>query len=207
MSQAPAIHKKTGYHHGDLRAQLITAIQALIETDGPDGFSVSDACRAAGVSTAAPYRHFRDKEAMVIAAAADGLNRLRLDMLAALDGKPPGTVASIAAIGETYVAFARREPGLFRLMFGLTRTHGQHAEIMEVGRACYAVLLTEVARFLGRDSIDDAAVRRTGFSLWTVVHGMSFLLIDGKVDVAAIPMDIGAMIRDMTARLLAEPPG
>ena len=52
---------KTRYHHGDLRQQLITATRALVEEKGPDGFSVSEACRAAGVSTAAPYKHFQDR--------------------------------------------------------------------------------------------------------------------------------------------------
>ncbi|MEM6374564.1 MAG: helix-turn-helix domain-containing protein, partial [Pseudomonadota bacterium] len=65
--------KRTNYHHGDLRADLVEATRRLVEEKGPDRFSVSDACRAAGVSTAAPYRHFEDRDEMLLAVCAEGM--------------------------------------------------------------------------------------------------------------------------------------
>ena len=78
--------KKSRYHHGDLRAGLIEATRRLVEEKGPDGFSVSDACRLAGVSTAAPYKHFKDKNEMLVAMVMEGMVRHRDNMLAALEG-------------------------------------------------------------------------------------------------------------------------
>jgi len=85
------IRRKTRYHHGDLRAQLIEATRQIVEEAGPDHFSVSQACRVAGVSTAAPYRHFRDREEMLSAVTLDGMARHYTQMVAALEGVPPAT--------------------------------------------------------------------------------------------------------------------
>ena len=69
MKKPAQPEKRDSYHHGDLRSQLIDATRALVEEKGPDHFSVSEACRRAGVSSAAPYKHFQDKEEMLRAVA------------------------------------------------------------------------------------------------------------------------------------------
>ena len=74
---------RTSYHHGDLRAQLISAVSDLVETHGPDGFSVAEAARRAGVSSAAPYKHFKDRPEILRAVASEGMDRLREAMAAA----------------------------------------------------------------------------------------------------------------------------
>ncbi|MEJ8562537.1 TetR/AcrR family transcriptional regulator [Yoonia sp. GPGPB17] len=89
-------HKRTSYHHGDLRSQLIEATRQLVEEKGPDHFSVSEACRRAGVSTAAPYKHFKDKTEMLREVAAAGMIRQSEQMLAELAPTPkePGNGSS-----------------------------------------------------------------------------------------------------------------
>ena len=93
------IEPKVGYHHGDLRAQLVEAVRGLIERDGPDGFSVAEASRLAGVSSGAPYKHFKDRDAILKAVALGGLQRLGERMAAASDSRPYGTQEAIDAIG------------------------------------------------------------------------------------------------------------
>jgi AcrR family transcriptional regulator len=198
------IHKKAGYHHGDLRGELINAARRLIEEHGPDGFSMSDACRLAGVSTAAPYRHFSSKEDLLSEVAKDGLGRLGVEMEARASGCERGTIDSIAALGQAYVDFARREPHTFRLMFSTKKHQGRVEELKEVGRGSYGVLLREVARYLGEPDVNEA-VLRASFPVWTQVHGLSFLAIDGKLDVTDFPVDIEDSILIATERLL--PPG
>ena len=195
------IQKKSGYHHGNLRGQLISAARKLLEKHGPDGFSMSDACRLAGVSTAAPYRHFRSKEDLLTEVAMDGLSRLGAEMEQHAADYDRGTVASISAIGRTYVQFAIREPHTFRLMFSTKSHSGRIEELKTVGRGCYGVLLREVARYLGEEDITEP-VTRAAFPLWTQVHGLSFLAIDGKLDVTAFPVDIDQSILLATERLL-----
>ena len=70
------MENKKKYHHGDLRGTLLDAIRQLIERDGPDGFSIAEACRMAGVSTAAPYKHFKDRGEMLKGIVLLGMSRL-----------------------------------------------------------------------------------------------------------------------------------
>lgn len=198
------IQKKAGYHHGDLHGELVNAARKLIEEHGPDGFSMSDACRLAGVSTAAPYRHFSSKQDLLSEVAKDGLGRLGAEMEERASGFDRGTIDSISAIGRAYVDFARREPHTFRLMFSTKKHQGRVEELKQVGRGSYGVLLREVARYLGEPDVNET-VLRASFPLWTQVHGLSFLAIDGKLEVIDFPVNIDESILLATERLL--PPG
>ena len=141
--------KKDGYHHGDLRAGLVEAARALVEANGPERLSLSDACRAAGVSTAAPYRHFPDKDALLFAVAQGGMDRQAAAMREAASHHSLGSVEAITAIGRAYVDFALREPGLFKLMFSLTRGHQNEAELVQKGEATFGIVLTQIAARTG----------------------------------------------------------
>jgi AcrR family transcriptional regulator len=197
--------KKDGYHHGDLRAGLVEAARALVETNGPEKLSLSDACRAAGVSTAAPYRHFPDKDALLFAVAQEGMERQAGMMREAASHHPLGSEASITAIGRAYVDFAMREPGVFKLMFSLTRGHADEAALVAKGEATFGIVLAQIAARTGHP-FDHAQVVLTGFRLWTFVHGLSFLLIDDKLcklDLERL-VDVDAMIADTARRFLAD---
>jgi AcrR family transcriptional regulator len=196
--------KKDGYHHGDLRAGLVEAARALVEANGPERLSLSDACRAAGVSTAAPYRHFPDKDALLFAVAQGGMDRHAGAMREAAAHHPLGSVEAITAIGRAYVDFALREPGLFKLMFSLTRGHADEADLVARGEATFGIVLGQIAARTGRPP-DHPEVVLTGFRLWTFVHGLSFLLIDdklGKLDLDRL-VDVDALIADAGRRFLA----
>lgn len=199
----PAGLKKTGYHHGDLRAGLIEATRQLVEEKGPDGFSVSDACRLAGVSTAAPYKHFKDKAEMVTAMVAEGMARHRQNMLNALDGVPVGTPARIAALGREYVDFALREPGVFRLKFGGYTDRLDDPTLQEAGEGTFSIVLHEVASCRGEEEITPD-VRRRGFMLWSFVHGLSFLLADPKLTELGGEFEIDDILSDISVRMLAD---
>ncbi len=180
MVETPQIRKKTAYHHGDLRAQLIEATRQLVESKGPDQFSVAEASRVAGVSSAAPYRHFRDRDEMLKAVVLDGMCRHFTQMQACLEGVEPGTPERIMALGRVYVEFARNEPGVFRLIFGRRSKLRPDDPLPALGVRPIDLVQDEVAALIGRDEVDDD-VRERAFLLWTFVHGLSFLLIDEKV--------------------------
>ena len=189
---------KTGYHHGDLRQQLIAATRALVEEKGPDNFSVSEACRAAGVSTAAPYKHFADRTEMLRAVALEGFAEMTARFHRAIHGQPKGSIEAIAALGVEYVAYAEENPGLFRMMFAATE---DTEETHQAGHDCYGALLAQIAAHLGRDTVDQTVIE-TAFPLWTYVHGLSFLRIDGKVDFARVGRPVEELVLDGTRRLL-----
>ena len=195
---------KTGYHHGDLRQQLIAATRGLVEEKGPDGFSVSEACRAAGVSTAAPYKHFVDRSAMLRAVSLEGYSEMTAAFHRAIEGLLPGSIEAISAVGVAYVDFAEANPGLFRMMFAAS---DDSDEMEASGQECYAVVLGQIAARLGRSDIDDE-VMRAGFPLWTFVHGLSFLRIDEKAGITKMQRTVGELVADATRRLLDPvPPG
>ncbi|WP_333714878.1 TetR/AcrR family transcriptional regulator [Yoonia sp.] len=198
----PAALRKSGYHHGDLRSGLIEATRQLVEEKGPDGFSVSDACRLAGVSTAAPYKHFKDKAEMITEMVMEGMVRHRDNMVAALEGIPPGSPERIKALGREYVMFALTEPGLFRLKFGGFTDGCDDPRMQAVGEATFEIVLREVAQCIGETTITPE-VRRRGFALWGFVHGLSFLLADPHLADMGGGADLDLMLDEIAQRMLA----
>lgn len=192
---------RSSYHHGDLRAQLIAAVAELVETHGPDGFSVAEAARRAGVSSAAPYKHFKDRPELLRAVASAGMDRLRDAMETAAARHRAGSHESVAAIGQAYVDFARAGPGVFRLVFGLTEGHDGDPHLEGKGAACFGVVLRAVAAVLER-SPDDPIVRIRAYALWTFVHGHSFLTIDRKTKGKFELQDEWAFLMQVSASIL-----
>ena len=201
--QKKVAKKRENYHHGDLRAGLVEATRQLVEEKGPDRFSVSDACRAAGVSTAAPYRHFADREEMLAAVVMEGMDRFYASLHRGGEGHPYGSPEAIVALGQAYVDFAASEPGVFRLIFALSQRQRPNAEKTEKGMQIYGVLLSQLAAYMGRAEIDDE-VRERAFPLWTMVHGLAFLLIDDMTKQMDLSVVRDAAIEAATLKLLAE---
>src|ERR1700760_3978681 len=101
---------RRGYHHGNLREALIDAALDLIAEKGPAGFTIAEAARLAGVSPAAPYRHFRDAEALLAEGAPRGFERFAAVLAAACNNGLPDPMRAFEAIGRAYLAFAHDEP-------------------------------------------------------------------------------------------------
>lgn len=185
---SPGVTPKAAYHHGDLRAQLIEAVRALVETYGPDGFSVAEAARRAGVSSAAPYKHFKDRHEILRGVVSEAMDRLFAAMEKGAAAHPVGSLEAVAAIGQAYVDFARAEPGIFRLVFSLTEGHENAPDLLAKGDSCFGVVVHAAAARLGL-SPDDPEVQRCAYLLWSFVHGHSFLTIDMKNQDIGIEQD------------------
>lgn len=198
---------KAAYHHGDLRAQLISAVRELVETHGPDGFSVAEAARRAGVSSAAPYKHFKDRHEILRGVVSEAMDRLRAAMQARAAAHPHGSLEAVAAVGQAYVDFAKGEPGVFRLVFGLTEGHENAPDLLAKGEGCFGVVVLAVANRLGL-SPGDPDVQRRAYILWSFVHGHSFLTIDMKHKVASAEIDDWEYLMAISRAILtALPPG
>ena len=115
---AATARRRTAYHHGDLRAALVRAATALLDTEGPLGVTLRGAARGAGVSQAAPYRHFSDKSALLAAVAEDGFRRLRHAIARAARTHARDPVAALRAMAIAVVRFAAAHPSHYRLMSG-----------------------------------------------------------------------------------------
>lgn len=203
MKKVENMKKKQAYHHGDLRAQLIEATRALVEEKGPDHFSVSEACRRAGVSTAAPYKHFKDKTEMLREVAIAGMTRQSEMMMEEVAPLPEGSRARIVALGRVYIDFATTEPGVFRLMFARADDSEENAKLLALGDSKYEFVQMEVAKCRGSTVIEEED-RKKAFMLWSFVHGISFLSIDGKLVDGNVPVDLDVLLNDVAERIVPE---
>src|SRR5947208_3220696 len=107
---------RAGYHHGNLKEALIAAARRLIAEHGPSGFSLNEASRTAGVSASAPYRHFRDRNALIEATAEEGFRLFRERLEASAAGSADAYDA-LCRMGAAYYGFAMDEPGFYQAMF------------------------------------------------------------------------------------------
>lgn len=196
-------HKKK-YHHGDLKGQLIEAVRGLIETHGPDGWSIAEACRQAGVSTAAPYKHFKDRDEILHGVILAAMQRMGVAMEDAAAAFPARDPRRIIALGKSYIDFARREPGVFQLMFGLTNSHADDPHLAEEGQGKFAIVVRVVAEHLGLP-MEAPEVGARAYALWCAVHGHSFLVLDGKADETKISVSEDDYLALIGASLLPPP--
>jgi AcrR family transcriptional regulator len=108
---------KQGYHHGNLRQALVDAALRLIEDHGPQGFTLSDAAKLAGVTPAAVYRHFAGRDDLIAECARQGFEVFADLMEHAYAGGQPSALRAFEATGRAYLAFARKFPGQYQAMF------------------------------------------------------------------------------------------
>src|SRR6516162_6185520 len=105
------------YHHGNLKEALLQAALDLIAQKGAAGFTFADAARMAGVSPAAPYRHFRDRDELLSSIAQRGFEQFETLLTQAWDDGRPDTVTAFVRVGKAYLSFARQEPAFYSAMF------------------------------------------------------------------------------------------
>lgn len=196
-----SVRPKKRFHHGDLREALIAATRELLIEHGPDGFTLADACRRAGVTTAAPYKHFRDKQEVLEEIVARGFEELTAANAKAVTEGGPGTIAGITAMGISYLEFAVAQPAIFRLMFGHKSELRKVKQVDESGNQCLKGVIDEVAAY-SRKHGHTADAEAIALRLWTFVHGASSLELDGDYERVAPGLDVYKLIADVTSRLL-----
>ena len=184
MSIRVSRKKPDAYQHGDLRAALIQAGLKLLSEGGVAALSLRAAAKLAGVSNAAPYRHFKDKGALIAAIAEEGFRMLTAEMRREMDAAGPDFFARFRASAWGYVSFARAHPGYFRTMFGGV-VHEDCASLSPTldaaGQETYAVLRDHVAEGIRRGHLRKGDPDDLSLAAWSTVHGLSQLFIDGQL--------------------------
>ncbi len=161
------------YHHGDLRRALVDAALDALAEGGTEAVGLRDLARRVGVSAAAPYRHFRDKQALIQAIAAAGFEKFGTAIDEAKEGVPAGE--QFANMAEAYVHFALGNPRLYRLMFSSELGTFEDPDLRRAADAAYASLAVAAAKE------DPEAPGEAAISAWAFVHGLSLLLLDGQL--------------------------
>ena len=190
MRCSPPHNQTRAYHHGNLREALIEAALGLIAERGPAGFTFAEVARAAGVSAAAPYRHFRDRNALIAEIARQGFERFANDLKAAWREGKPDPVRAIENCGQAYLAFARREPAAYAAMFQPGLPIEQDATLLIAFDRAFGVLrhAAEVACQIftassrtgtppGEAARPSPPALMVALHVWTMAHGIASLFI------------------------------
>ncbi len=185
MPQKPQARPRArSYHHGDLRPALLAAALRLLEERDPGDLSLRAIAREAGVSRAAPYHHFADREALLAAVAAEGFRALRAAMMERLEAAAGTPLERMREMGVAYVVFAVRHPQLYRLMFGGEfRNRESHAELVRESAEAYAALGTAMGNSMPAGSGGGGEPDAFALSAWALVHGLAMLVVDRRVGV------------------------
>ena len=172
---------KRGYHHGDLKEALIRAALELIKRHGPAGFTFAEAARSAGVSSAAPYRHFRDRDALMVDVARRGFERFAEDLGKAWNNGAPDALTAFEKLGRAYLAFARDEAAYYSAMFESGLAIDADAGLQQAAERAFGVLrkaAEAVCALLPAGSRPPALM--LSLHVWALSHGIASLF--GRAD-------------------------
>lgn len=188
------------YHHGDLRAALLTEAADMITEGGVANVTMRALGQRLGVSRAAPYRHFVDKSDLLVAVAAAGFKRLRTH-LESIELTPSGSgVDGLRRMGEEYVRFALENPAHYRLMYGEGAvTREDHPQLLEAANTLFDRFISIIEAHQRSGVIRREDPRTQAYAAWGAVHGLASLIIEGQI---MATIDVDALIRQTVQTLL-----
>ncbi|MBV8662908.1 MAG: TetR/AcrR family transcriptional regulator [Hyphomicrobiales bacterium] len=178
-----------GYHHGNLREALIRAALELIAKKGPAGFTFAEAARFAGVSPAAPYRHFRDRDELMANVALRGFEQFGAALARAWDEGRPDAFAALDRIGKAYLEFARAEPAFYSAMFEAGIPVGANPALREAADNAFSVLRNAAEKICaGTAGAGRPPALMVALHIWTMAHGTASLFGRGDGAQRTLPM-------------------
>ncbi|SLN18637.1 Biofilm operon icaADBC HTH-type negative transcriptional regulator IcaR [Pseudoruegeria aquimaris] len=172
--------KKRGYHHGNLRAALMDAALTLIEEKGPNGFTLSEAAKNAGVTPAAVYRHYQGREDLIAEAALQGFEMFADLLEYAYETGQPSDLASFEATGRAYLAFARRHPGHYVAMFESGISINSTPELARASKRALGVLERAAEKLTAHIPAEKRPpASMVAAHIWAMSHGVVELFARG----------------------------
>jgi AcrR family transcriptional regulator len=204
MKTRKPVQKKVrgAYHHGDLKASLKRAALRLVRQKGPRGFSLNEASRLAGVTAAAPYRHFEDKEALLAEIACDGL-ALMVRELREAAAMVSGIKKQMLEVGMAYLRFSSVHSDYFAVIFNAGLDKSKYPEVGRGAEEAFRVIL-ELSQQAER-TLELAAQRAV--SAWALAHGFATLTADGALSTAVAEKPKFEHLRPILQQFLSQPYG
>ena len=175
------------YHHGQLRSALIAEARSILDAGGPEAVGLRETARRVGVSATATYRHFRDKDSLLAAVAAEGFREFGNTLAEAMRD-----TGRFSAMGRAYVDFALAHPGLFRLMFSpIIREREKYPELVDAADAAFRGLQSgaEANKAAAEEDVNASAI-----AAWALVHGLSYLLLNRVLPMETAPALLDALL-------------
>jgi len=178
-----------GYHHGNLKEALVRAALELIAQKGPAGFTFAEAARWAGVSPAAPYRHFRDRDELLASVALRGFVQFEAVLARAWDAGRPDPFVALERLGKAYLDFARTEPAYYSAMFEAAVPLASNPELRDAGDRAFAVLRDAAEKICAQiPARSRPPALMVALHIWATSHGIASLFGRGDAARRALPM-------------------
>jgi AcrR family transcriptional regulator len=178
-----------GYHHGNLKEALLRAALELIAQKGPGGFTFAEAARWAGVSPAAPYRHFRDRDELLASIALRGFHQFEAALAQAWDEGRPDVFFALDRLGKAYLDFARSEPAYYSAMFEAGIPLAANPELREAGDRAFAVLRGAAEKLCAQTPARNRPpALMVALHIWAMAHGIASLFGRGDAARRTLPM-------------------
>src|SRR5712671_2011443 len=174
MSPRPARKPLNTYHHGDLRDALVQAALGQVELGGPEAISISALAKILGVSQPAPYKHFADREALLVAVTAEAFRQFSAMLREQI--RKPSKRSKLSRFAQTTLDFGLRRNGVYRLMFAsrvmacAPKGSELHAAAMETFKLLLEALEAPAVGMLRE---------RSALKIWAALHGVVMLAEQG----------------------------
>ena len=173
---------RKNYHHGHLKTALITAGVEILSKEGLTGLSIRKVARKAGVSHAAPYAHFADKQALIAAISTEGYRQLYDELSKAVEGHKDNPQHMLVEVGWAYIQFAMRAPEHFKTMFsGVIEQEKDYPEFREMSQKSFQLLVKLVRDCQKAGLLTHGPVDMVAISLLSLVHGFVLLLLESQI--------------------------
>jgi len=179
-----------GYHHGNLKEALLQAALGLIAEKGAAGFTFADAARMAGVSPAAPYRHFRDRDELLSSIAQRGFEQFETRLGIAWDDGRPDAVTAFERVGKAYLAFAREEPAFYSAMFESGLPIDANPALLAAAERAFGIMRAAAERLaaLTPPGTPRPPALMMALHIWSMSHGVASLFSRGDAARRKLPM-------------------
>jgi AcrR family transcriptional regulator len=187
--------ERTSYHHGDLRSALIRSAIDLLRVEGLPALTLRGVARAAGVSQAAPYRHFKDRRALVAAVAEEGFRMLQSAMLDA--AKRAEGREGLKGLAIAYVKFGHEHAAEYRVMFGPEVARDEDLPVLrETSKAVLGFVETGIAQLQVAGLIGPGDPAAMAATTWSMLHGLVMLSLDGQT--AGVGLTLDQLVNETT---------
>ena len=205
---------RRGYHHGNLSEALIQAALDLVTKYGPAGFTFAEVSRLVGVSPAAPYRHFRDRDALMADIARRGFERFANDLAQAWNAGRPDALSAFKNVGQAYLTYARTEPAYYAAMFEARLPPDMSRELEQAADQAFAVLRRASEALISElPAAKRPPALMMSLHLWALSHGIASLFGRGDEARRKVPMrpeellEAGVLVYLSGLGIGGEPPG
>lgn len=169
------------YHHGDLRAALLTRAEETLKEKGPGALSLRELARDLGVSHAAPSRHFKDKQALLDALALAGFERFGAALAASQKTAGESFADQLGALARAYVGFSTANAELVDLMFSVKHDPEASAALREAVRGMGALVVGVITEGQRRGEVREGPLEAVAAPLFSAFHGFASLALSGTL--------------------------